>query len=642
MRTYYSDIILEDNTPKSVLFDDIYYSKHSGVEEANYVFIKHNNLENRFTSLKDNDIFVIAESGFGAGINFLTTLILWDQVVTSNAKLIFYSFEKYPLKQETLQVILDNIVEFKKIKNELIAQYYLLTMGCHRIKFKNVFLNLIIGDINSTIKNYTFKANAWFLDGFNPNKNISMWSDTVFKNMSRLSENEATFATYSANSRIQQLLNVNGFIVKKTKGFYKREMIFGFKNNEISYKTTYIKPWLQKYNVKTNKKVAIIGSGLSGLFTAYALKNRGYDVTIFEKSNKLGTDASGNYQGALYGNFYGNNLNALELNFSSYRYSHYLINKILKDSNAIDNCGLILIPKNNKELKQQQNLLQSHIPPEFCRYVSKSQMQELANHDIFEENGLYFPFGLWVNPQKLLSTLAKNIIVQFNTEITNLEQLNDDSWNLYRDNKCIFNTQTVILCNSHNFNKYPITKNLKIRKIRGQTSVINQPNNLKTIICKNGYIMPSFNNKYTIGATFKCNEETVEMREYEHLENITNIKDIFPNINTKNIDGNVGIRSCAYDYFPIVGPISDYNKFINYYSKLKVDKNFKINTTCPYLKGLFANVGHGSKGLLTIPLASEIIADYIENLPNLCGNNLLEKIIPNRLYINLLTQEHKK
>lgn len=223
MQTYYSNIILEDNIPKSVLFDDIYYSKYSGVEEANYVFIKHNNLKNRFTSLKDNDIFVIAESGFGAGINFLTTLLLWNQVVTSNAKLIFYSFEKYPLKQETLQVILDNIVEFKEIKNEVIAQYYLLTTGCHRIKFKNVFLNLIIGDINNTIKNYTFKANAWFLDGFNPNKNISMWSDTVFKNMFRLSENETTFATYSANSRIQQLLNVNGFIVKKQRGFIKEK-----------------------------------------------------------------------------------------------------------------------------------------------------------------------------------------------------------------------------------------------------------------------------------------------------------------------------------------------------------------------------------------------------------------------------------
>lgn len=642
MNNYYANIVWEDNIPKSTLFDDIYYSKHSGVKEADYVFIKHNNLENRFKALKDNEFFVIAESGFGAGINFLTTVLLWNKIVKNNVKLIFYSFEKYPLNQENLKFILNNIVEFADIKNELISQYYILTPGCHRIKINNVFLNLIIGDINNTIKNYDFKVDAWFLDGFNPNKNTCIWSDNVFKNMFRLSKETTTYATYSANSKIQKILNDNGFIIKKTKGFYKKEMIFGFKNNGINYKSQYIKPWFKSYSVNASKNIAIIGGGLSGLFTAYNLNKRGYNVTIFEKSHKLGTDASGNYQGALYGNFYGNNENLLELNFSSYRYSHHLLNSVLKNSSAIGNCGLILIPKNSQELQQQQNLLKSHIPPEFCKYISKVQLKELTNHNITEDDALYFPFGLWVSPYELLKNLSKNITIRFNTEITKLEQLNDESWDLYSDNKKIYNSSIVILCNSHNFNKFSLTQNLKIRKIRGQTSVINQSNNLNMIVCKNGYVMPSFNNRYTIGATFKCNEEALEIRQSEHLENIASIKDLSIDISSENIDGNVGIRSLAYDYFPIVGPISDYDKFICYYKKLSVDKNFKISTPCPYLKGLFVNVGHGTKGLLTIPFASEIIADYIENLPSLCSNNLLNAISPNRLYVNILTKGHKK
>ena len=36
------------------------------------------------------------------------------------------------------------------------------------------------------------------------------------------------------------------------------------------------------------KKVAIVGAGLSGLYSAYLLKNAGYEVTIIEAKNRIG------------------------------------------------------------------------------------------------------------------------------------------------------------------------------------------------------------------------------------------------------------------------------------------------------------------------------------------------------------------
>ena len=44
-------------------------------------------------------------------------------------------------------------------------------------------------------------------------------------------------------------------------------------------------------NVGKGKKVAIIGSGISGLSTAWIMKEHGYDVTIYERYSKLGMDA---------------------------------------------------------------------------------------------------------------------------------------------------------------------------------------------------------------------------------------------------------------------------------------------------------------------------------------------------------------
>ena len=37
-----------------------------------------------------------------------------------------------------------------------------------------------------------------------------------------------------------------------------------------------------------NKKVIVIGAGISGLTTAYLLSKKGFDVVILEKNNSVG------------------------------------------------------------------------------------------------------------------------------------------------------------------------------------------------------------------------------------------------------------------------------------------------------------------------------------------------------------------
>jgi ACS family pantothenate transporter-like MFS transporter len=40
--------------------------------------------------------------------------------------------------------------------------------------------------------------------------------------------------------------------------------------------------------VPSNKRVAVIGAGISGVVTAAHLKNEGLDVTVFERSSAAG------------------------------------------------------------------------------------------------------------------------------------------------------------------------------------------------------------------------------------------------------------------------------------------------------------------------------------------------------------------
>ena len=55
-------------TLRSVQFDDIYFSPENGLEETRHVFLNGNNLPELWNNKSH---FVIAETGFGTGLNFL-------------------------------------------------------------------------------------------------------------------------------------------------------------------------------------------------------------------------------------------------------------------------------------------------------------------------------------------------------------------------------------------------------------------------------------------------------------------------------------------------------------------------------------------------------------------------------------------
>ncbi|MBY0378898.1 MAG: FAD-dependent 5-carboxymethylaminomethyl-2-thiouridine(34) oxidoreductase MnmC [Burkholderiales bacterium] len=398
--------------------------------------------------------------------------------------------------------------------------------------------------------------------------------------------------------------------------------------------------WFDKYlNQSSENKVIIIGGGISGASTAYSLATRGYHVTLYEKNTTLASEASGNPQAILYGNFSGDCTPMLELSLSGYQYTHNLITRELTLKKDYDTCGLIQLAYDDKTLKQHKQILSTNLAKNMCYLVTPAQIKSIAYENIKCESGLFFPYGLWVDPRILVNKLVDkpNITVKLNTEIKDLIRKDDGNWQVITANGKIDTATNIILCNSYDLTKFTQFNKIYLRKIRGQLSIIPRNNNLKTIICNNGYITPSNNNSYVIGASFKFNNVDSNIKYQEHLENLNNIKNILPQITTQiNLDelqGRVSFRSSTTDYVPLVGPIANYDLFKTAYKDLAKDAKYSINTPCPYLEGLFVNVAHGSKGILTAPLCGEIIADYISNSPLPISEKLRKALHPNRFWV---------
>jgi tRNA 5-methylaminomethyl-2-thiouridine biosynthesis bifunctional protein len=92
--------------PYSKTFDDIYFDTRDGVAETDYVFLQSNHLPKRFKTLSQNK-FVIVETGFGTGLNFLRTCKLWYELLSErtnpDAQLHFISIEQFPIAPDDLK-----------------------------------------------------------------------------------------------------------------------------------------------------------------------------------------------------------------------------------------------------------------------------------------------------------------------------------------------------------------------------------------------------------------------------------------------------------------------------------------------------------------------------------------------------------
>src|SRR5260221_8237703 len=87
-------LAFQEGTPYSEAFGDVYHSASGGLAQAQHVFLAGNRLPERWAG---RERFVILETGFGLGLNFLATWQAWRPAPAPCRTLHFLSAAKHPL-----------------------------------------------------------------------------------------------------------------------------------------------------------------------------------------------------------------------------------------------------------------------------------------------------------------------------------------------------------------------------------------------------------------------------------------------------------------------------------------------------------------------------------------------------------------
>ncbi len=638
----YAEIEWNNGTPRSRRYDDVYFSQDDGLDETAYVFLQQNELPERWQQQADR--FVIAETGFGTGLNFLLTMKAWLETAPAGAVLHYISIEKFPVSPEDIARIASRWRELDPCVEELLRVYPPPLPGMHLVELAGgrVRLHLVFDEVESALAQISCRVDAWYLDGFAPSSNPDMWTERVFELIGRNTRVGGSFATYTAAGTVRRGLADAGFEVQKCKGYgRKRDMLKGFMVEQRCY--TVEKPWFSVPVVRCEqKRAAIIGAGLSGLAMALALCKRGWHVTVIDRHAAVAQEASGNPAGLLMPRLTRDETLDARFYINAFIYAIQYLDRLQAESKDRFwfKTGNVLTGSAAK-LKA---LSESHRYPEaFIRYLDNDEAREFAGADL-DHDALLFVDAGWVDVRRLCDRLAdacKSSLEIRQADVSDV-RIRNGLWQLTGpDSETLATSDCVVVANGDSANRFSALEWLPVNAVRGQLTLAAQTQTSRNIRCgisADRYITPAFEGVHVIGASYDAENASTELSVVDQLENISGINRLIPGCvdPTSELAGRVAFRAVSKDRVPVVGCVPDEAAFKQQYAGLHHGRRSKLYPPGIYLPGLYVSAAHGSRGLCSCFISAEIIAAMIAAEPAPVEKDLLDFLNPARFIIRTL------
>ena len=616
--------------PYAPAYDDIYHSADGGLEQARHVFLVGNDLPQAWCG---RELFVILETGFGLGLNFLATWHRWREDPQRCKRLHFVSVEKHPFASTDLIRLHARWPQLAVMANELQAQWPLLTPGMHRLLFDNgrVTLTLLFGDAVTQIRKLAVEADALYLDGFAPAKNPELWDKQFLKAVTRLCKPGATLATWSVAAPVREALAAQRWTLEKRPGFgSKRDMLCGRLHGNAP-------------PLASPRHAIVIGAGIAGSCVTERLAARQWHVDLFEQRPAISNAIANGLglTGLLHPLLARDDNLAARLTRAGYLYALHLLKQLDAENPGLrwSQCGILHLACDAEEENAQRDIINVlGFPAEYVDFIEQGMATQRVGHAI-AAGGWYYPGGAIVNPITLFNALlarhSATITPHFNTEVARLEH-DGENWLAFdQEGHAIGVAPVAIVANAFDAAHLIPQCKLPLSKMRGQISMLPRGSFpfLRHALCGNGYLTPDTLGVHCLGATYDKDDDDPQPRQDSHRFNLDRLAELLPahlpnedlpHFDSAHIGGLVGFRAIAIDRMPIVGALPDTTQTPKPGAQLR---------DVARLPGLYSLLAMGSRGLSWAPLSAELLAAQLSNEPLPLERDLVDAIDPGRFLI---------
>ena len=640
-------ILSDQGTPYSPRYDDVYHSVEGGLAQARHVFLGGNGLPQAW---QGREQFVIVETGFGQGLNFLATWQAWRDDPRRCARLHFVSIEKHPFTREGLAALHADLEELAPLAQQLQAAWPLALPGLHRLAFDGgaVVLTLALGDVQALLPRLAVGADAFYLDGFAPARNADMWDPVVMKGLARLARPGATLATYTAAGFVRRGLQAAGFEVSKAPGFgSKRDMTVARVPAERRRRHAPPSP-----GAWTRRHAIVIGAGLAGCAVTERLAARGWRVTLIDAHDGPARETSAHRAAAMHPHLSPDDSVLSRLSRAGNLHALRAWQALAEAGHPVgwQGCGVLQVGQDDEDTAlQQRALAELGFPAEYVRWMSAQQAADEHGATV-ARGGLWFPQGGWVAPPDVcraqLAMAGAAVETRFGCRIASLHRT-DDGWQVFDEaGRPVAEAPVLVLANAHHASGLLPLRHLPIRRVRGQLTTL-EPGDVARlgrwpdcVVTGSGYLLPrDGDGSARIGSSYEPDEGPLAERVETHADNLRRLSALLPDrsaavsaLDPAALHGYVGVRSVSHNRLPWVGQVADEAECERRAASLRGAHLRDL----PRLPGLYVALAFASRGLTWAALAGELLASRIEGEPLPVESDLADALDPARLLLRAL------
>ncbi|TNE61280.1 MAG: FAD-dependent oxidoreductase [Alphaproteobacteria bacterium] len=614
------------NAPVAPRFGDVYYSAENGLEETRFVFIEGTGAP---AIWQDRDHFVIAETGFGTGLNFLATWKAWKESGT-RGRLTFISVEGYPLDRAALAAAHATFPEVAPFAEQLSAAWPPPAAGFHTRHFEDgqITLILMFGTAEQAFSSLSAHVDAWYLDGFAPARNPDMWSDAVLDQIARLSHTGTRFATFTAAGFVRRGLQARGFHVDKVPGYgRKRERLVGVMETPTMATGAPCPDWALPGAPMRDGPVAVIGAGIAGASVAAALVRRGRQVTMVAGTKPVASHVPA---AILAPRFLLDDQPVASFFTSAHAYAAAFPPFAGTWAAAR---GIDQLPKGDE---------------------SADRLARVATHlkwgaDWLQPNteGFHLPMGGSLDTRAALAALLSGIPM-VKADIDRLEAT-DAGWRLLdQDGNTVHEAPNVVVAAGLGSGALAGTgDHIELRPNRGQVECVDVDRLAALPACSfafGGYVTAAIDGGRTIGSTFDRLHSVCDTDYAPQPEDRQRILTALAAATGCEVPDDAishswaGVRATTADHLPFAGAVPDWQAAADRYQPMAIDARAPGLGAPDAVSGLYMLTGLGSKGYQYGPLLGDYLAALMTGEPLPLPMDLLPAVSPLRGFIRRLVR----
>jgi len=612
-----------DGRFRSASYGDVYHSPSGALGQAEHVFLRGNALPQRWRGRAG---FTVCETGFGLGLNFLALWHAWRNDPARPRRLHMVSIEAHPFARDALRDWLRQLAPepLHGLAEQLADQWPACLPGLHRLEFEGgaLTLTLAFGQAAAWAPHLRARVDAFFLDGFAPDRNPEVWQPALLRDLARLAAPDATLATWCSAGAVRQALRDAGFQVSKQPGYGgKWHMTVGVRMPQPP-RASAGDAWAQAREADADGagEVLVVGGGLAGAGVAHALALRGRPVCLVDAAAPDAVHA-GHVAAALTPVIARDDNPRARLSRAG---SQRALARWagLPPPAAPRRCGTVQLERDaGRTAALAETLRQLQFPADWVRAVGRDEAAALAGVPV-SRGGLFFADGMLVRPAPLIAALLDAPGIRRVTGGAALLRRTAEGWQvLDAAGRLLGQGRSVVLANAYGAQALLRASGLldalprvgQMHALAGEISLLPAQalrGGPRCIVGGEGYLLPPVDGWCVAGSTYEHGVAAAQVSaagQQTVLDKAAGLLGEQPagwgTLVPGQLPGWAGWRAVLPGRLPAVGPLA-------------------------HAPGVWLAAGYASRGLSWSALAGDVIAACLHDEPLPLPADLLAAVAP--------------